>query len=149
LLHEKTRTLKMWEPSVHVETLPAMMNALVEWFGQPPVLTIVDIVQDIIKGEDSPEKYQEAFNALHFTARKFRSTMLAIHHTNRSSSSGDGRIMPKRSDGRYGGEQRADIELGLCAPQENRLRLGVLKNRSGKSGGEHDLEFDPTRGRIG
>ena len=140
-----TFLLRWSEVPVNVETLPLLLNAEIEYLGEPPALTIVDILADLIH-EDSPEAYSTAANALHITARKFHTTLLATHHTNTNNGS----IHPTLNDDRYKAmARRAEIVLGLSRPDEWTLDIEVLKNRDGEKGQRRSLKFQPERGLVG
>lgn len=144
-LAEMTFCMRWSEVGVSAETLEDLLVAEVEFLGEPPALTIVDIIADLI-ADDSPEAYSTTANTLHGTARKFQTTLLAVHHTN----SNNGTLPPTLNDDRYKAmARRAEIVLGLSKPNPRQLRLDVLKNRSGEAGYHQLLPFVPERGRVG
>jgi hypothetical protein len=144
LLSELTLAMRWSEASLTVQTLPQLLEAEVEFLGESPALTIVDIVADLVN-EDSPEAYSSAATALHDTARKFRSTILAAHHTNSNNQY----AAPTLNDDRYKAMgRRAEVVLGL-SKHHDALRLEVLKNRGGRAGYSVFLPFVPERGRVG
>jgi KaiC/GvpD/RAD55 family RecA-like ATPase len=144
-LQAMTFHLRWSEVSITAESLPDLLIAEQEFLGEAPALTVVDLLADLIP-EDGPEAYSTTANALHVTARKFQSTILAVHHTN----SNNGTVPPTLNDDRYKAmARRAEVVLGLSQPNPHQLRLDVLKNRAGRHGCTQHLTFQPEKGRVG
>lgn len=124
--------ISFYDQSVSVEDVDEMIQADKVWFGQTPVLVVVDDVRKLRKDADGEyEAFEHAFFELHQLARKHDTVVLALHHINRKRE-GHGVQPVNLDDLKYGGDFEAEIVLGLWRPVRDRLRIGVLKNRSGE-----------------
>ena len=123
-----------------------LVKAEVEYLGEAPALIIVDVANDLRKGEENVGNVRDVFSVLHKVARRYRCVVLAMHHVKRGFAS-NGKNPPSMDDGLYGGEQVAEVVLGLSRPGAD-LRLDVLKNRAGQAGQHEYLLFHPERGKI-
>src|SRR3990172_1105393 len=131
--------------------LDEMLDAEQEFLGEVPALVVVDVLGDIVEREDY-ESYLETVRALHRTARKQKTVVVALHHLKRGPAS-NGAVKFGLSEGLFGGERSAEIVLGMWEPSRGTVVVAVLKNRTGPADRNGDYSFgmraDLSRSRIG
>lgn len=140
-----------------------VVAAETEYWGEPPIITIVDNAGNLIEKEESAQEYQGIFNALHRVAKNQQTFILALHHLRRKPAASKkdreeeqddpGIESVHSADILYAGGRNANFVLGLSRPTPDRLRVNVLKNRMGlmsPSGKVNThLIFDGARARVG
>lgn len=173
--------IERWEPVVEnlgypirfvdisagAKAIGEMVAAEAEYLGEPPLLTIVDNVSDLVEGEESGQEFARIFRELNHVAKEQNTFVMGLHHIRRKPP-GNKRPCKKcgygederdqgtepvhMSDILYGGDRAVQYLLGLWAPSPGKLRVGVLKNRMGPSnpnGGLYvTLHADLARSRL-
>lgn len=146
------------EPRID-EVLDLLM-AEIEYWGEPPVITIVDNASNLLEKEESSVEYNRIFKALHAAAKKTRTCILALHHLKRQPKKGSacrrcgepepdvGTTPVGLQDGLYAGDREVEILLGLWKPDPGHLTVGVIKNRMGRAGTQTSLICDLERARV-
>jgi hypothetical protein len=128
-----------------------LVHAETEYWGEPPVVTVIDNVADLLQTEESATQYEQIYGELKRIAKENDTLMVALHHLKRRPAKAPGKkdddadedetSMPVHlTDGTFAGEKKANFVLGLWRPQPNKMRVGVLKNRMGpasSTGGLH------------
>lgn len=147
-LGEYVLPLRWSQANVDSGNFEELVKAEVEYLGRSPALIIVDVANDIRRGEENVGNVRDVFIALHKIARRYGTTIMAMHHVKRGFAS-NGKVPPRMDEGQYGGEQVAEVVLSLSRPNTDELRLDVLKNRTGKAGYYVSLPFVQEKGRIG
>lgn len=156
----------MVDHPVDASEVDGLLTAAEEFYGVVPRLVVVDVWRNVVRG-GAYEDYMDAIRELHRVARRRHTTIVVLHHVNRQGGNSDGTKPIRLSDGKYGGEDEAEIVLGLSTPKwvedtlygsihvhEPILRVAVLKNRNGPKDPEGrdvyvDLSIDYERMRIG
>ena len=146
-LDEVVLPLRWSQATVNIDTVDDLVQAEIEYLGETPALVIIDVANDIRKGEENVGNIRDVFSMLHKVARRHRCVVLAMHHVKRGAAS-SGKVKPSMDDGLYGGEQIAEVVLTLWRPNQDQLGLSVEKNRAGQAGYHEYLPFSPERGRI-
>lgn len=125
--------VRMYDLSIESRDLSRLVEAEAEYWGQVPDLVVVDNVGNLVR-EGSYEEHRAVFSDLHRIARRLDTFVVALHHTRRGGTRGG---TPQMASGLYGGEQEAEILLGLSrgpgSPSKGILNCSVLKNRSGNA----------------
>lgn len=111
-----------------------LVEAETEFWGTPPLVTVVDNVSNLVRDADYAE-YRRLFAELHRVARAGDTLLVVLHHVTRSATPGAPLTL---TSGQFAGEQEAEIVLGLWARDGGSLNVSVLKNRNGRA--------DPTGG---
>jgi KaiC/GvpD/RAD55 family RecA-like ATPase len=159
-VHSRTR---FFDRDVGPRVVEEVVEAEAEYWGEPPVMTIIDNAGNLIEKEESAQEYQGIFNALHRVAKNQQTFILALHHLRRKPAASKkdreeeqddpGIDSVHASDILYAGGRNANFVLGVSRPQPDRLRVNVLKNRMGlaSSSGKVNayLTFDGARARVG
>jgi KaiC/GvpD/RAD55 family RecA-like ATPase len=129
------------ELHLDAEDVADFVKAEVEFLGERPDFIVVDVVGDMLNGkEENVGNIRNIFTQLKKVARRFHTTIFALHHVKRGSAA-SGTSVVTLSDGLYGGEQVAPIVLGMWRNQDM-LTVAVLKNRMGKAQADGLLNFD-------
>lgn len=139
--------LRFSDIGMGVDELDDLIEAETQWFGQCPVLMVVDNAGDLVEGEDDPAKFGKVFRALRDIALRREMVVLALHHIKRGDAA-DGDVRPKMSDGIYGGERPSSSVLGLWLPGPGEMAVTILKHRHGAKA-EVKLPVDLSMARIG
>lgn len=139
-LERKAEKIRMYDLTLGSQEIGNLVEADTEYWGVSPALTVVDNVGNLVR-EGTFEDFRRTFSDLHRVARVHDTFVLALHHTKRRSGHTAGKT-PSLTSGQFTGEQEAEIVLGLSRPHEDRLRVAILKNRSGKSEPNGDYYFD-------
>jgi hypothetical protein len=115
------------------QEIDEMVVGLEEYYGDPPVMLVLDNLGDIVP-EESVSAYEQVIKGLRSIAHSRKVFVVALHHTRRGSSDdmvGTGRVPLTLRDAAYAGEKRADLVLGLWRPSQDELRVSLLKRRDG------------------
>jgi len=134
------------------EELGEIVEAECEFWGEPPRLTIVDNIGDMVTDESSAE-YNSAFRELGRIAKRHDTHVLALHHLNRGPAA-DGDKSPTMRSLNYAGERKAEAILGLWSPDgsSEKMNVSVIKNRMGPANPTGKLfsalDLDLTRVQI-
>lgn len=117
------------------------VQAETEYWGEPPAITIVDNLANILEHEETASEYRRILRDLHRTAKDHDTLVIALHHLRkrppRARGKADeeewdeGSIPVHLSDALYESDKDAQIVLGLWRPSWNQMSVGVLKNRMG------------------
>lgn len=158
-VHSRTR---FFADDIGPKAVDELVEAEAEYWGEPPIVTIIDNVGNLIEKEESAQEYQGVFNALSRMAKRRQTFVLCLHHLRRKPAASkkereaeqdDPGIEPVHSsDILYAGGRNANFVLGLSRPQPDRLRINVLKNRMGLMSPAGKvatyLSFDGARSRV-
>ena len=158
-IHSRTR---FFDRDVAPKVVEEVVAAEREYWGEPPILTIIDNVGNLIEKEESAAEYQGIFNSLHKAAKNQSTFVLALHHLrrkpagtkrDRAQQDDPGIESVHASDTLYAGGRTSNFVLGLSRPEPNRLRINVLKSRMGRANPtgmvSTYLTFDGARARVG
>lgn len=120
-----------------------VVTAETEYWGDTPILTIVDNLQNLLEQEEGAAEYRRILRDLHRVAKEHDTLVMALHHLRRqppkrrSDKDDDdleddpGAKPVHLDDALYEGDKEAQFVLGLWRPQWNRMHVGILKNRMG------------------
>lgn len=139
-----------------------LVRAETEYWGEPPALTIVDNLGDLLEEGESAAEYRRILLELKRVAVENDTLVVALHHLRKRPSKarsqddddeGDEGTQPVHvGDALYESDKHAKFVLGLWRPQPDRMAVGVLKNRMGpaaRNGSLHvTLEANLERMRI-
>jgi len=150
-LKVRQRTLPMMlDAPVRASQVDEVVQAFEEYYSEKPEIVVVDNLKDVVDS-DTYEAHRMAVRTLHQVAKKHRTTILLLHHLNRTSRAGDGYSAPSQSDGQFTGEQDSEFILGLWRDEYAGsliMNVRVLKNRFGPKGFDVRLFFDQERMRF-
>lgn len=140
LIEKRGKMLRTYDVSLNnVKELLDLVKAEKEFWGEAPVLTVVDNVSNLLT-EGGYDEYRKIFIDLHRVARMGETCVVALHHVKRPTN-GD----PKLTlySGQYTGEQEAEMVVGLWShtPASPLLQFSVLKNRSGEASSDGSLSY--------
>lgn len=140
------------ELHIDAEDVGDLLKAEVEFLGEAPEFVVVDVVGDLLNGkEENVGAIRNIFTQLKKSARRFHTTVLALHHVKRGQAA-SGTDTVRLADGLYAGEGVAQIVLGMWRVDPKILRVAVLKNRMGKAHAEgllaENLSVDYSRGLV-
>jgi replicative DNA helicase len=131
-------TLIIEEGHVTVNYIQLAVEALTEWIGKSPPLVIIDNLIDlVVEGHTYHDNkfYAESLPQLKQMARELDFCVMLLHHVTRTDSSGNrhgqGNRPVRLTDLFYGGERTARHVWGVYIPQDNELRVQILKNQDG------------------
>jgi KaiC/GvpD/RAD55 family RecA-like ATPase len=132
---------------VDVTTFEELVLAEKEYLGEYPKLIVVDVAQDILRGQEDVGNVRRIFRTLHNIGRKCGAVVLVLHHVKRGDAA-DGNQYVGMADGLYGGEQIVEVIISLWREGEGRLAMHLAANRQGPSGQTIHLNVDYMRARI-
>jgi hypothetical protein len=118
--------VRIYDILLRPKNLADLVKAETEYWGEPPALTVVDNVSNMMQ-EGGYEEYRTIFTELHHVARATNTCVLALHHIKRGTA---GSVLGLYS-GQYAGEQEAEMVLGLWSNHSGVLNISIDKNRSG------------------
>lgn len=133
--------------SLSTGALEGVVEAESIYFGESPALVIVDVLGELVQGEENVEKVSQVVGDLKVIAREAHSCVLALHHL-RDGAANAGDAPVQLSDFRYEKGRYAEVVFGLWRPSQGSLAMRVLKNRAGPRGDTNYLTFDPGRGYV-
>jgi hypothetical protein len=129
-LKQRAAHVRMYDVNVNARETLQLVNAETEFWGEPPVITVIDNVSNLVR-EGGYEEYRNLFVSLHRVARMGNTFVLALHHVTRGHV---GRHVPLTlASGQYSGEQEAELVLGLWSKHPDYMNVSVLKNRLGQA----------------
>lgn len=143
-LERQAQNLRMYDLTIGTKELMDLVLAEKQYWGKSPSLLVVDNVSNLLKTATYDE-YRTIFIDLHKIARRGDTCVVALHHTRRDEV---GAL--SLHSGQYGGEQEAEIVVGLWRREQpglmdelghRSIRVGVLKNRNGIADTTTDLMF--------
>lgn len=142
-LHEQAELPIRWsELPLTSDQIQDFLRAEVEFLGETPVLVVVDVLTDMLGGaEENVGEVRRIVRELKKAAKKFRTTVVVLHHIKRGKAA-NGTSTVTLQDGLYGGEQDAQIVLGLWRPAEQTMTVATLKNRRGVANADGFLNAD-------
>ena len=144
---EKTRpTLVFERGSVTVEGIELRLEALTEWFGEPPKIVFIDNLIDlIVEGTTHGDTsfYTKCLPALKRMANKYNSAVIALHHVTRGGNAGhaDGRSGIQMNTLLHAGEREARHVWGVYNDGEGTITVQVLKQQDGPADPDGHLEI--------
>jgi len=145
-LHDTEIPMRWCDLNLSTGALNELVQAEAIYFGQTPALVIVDVLAELVQGEESVEGVSAVVSDLKTIAREQHCCVVALHHL-RDGIAGAGNSPVSLQDFRYEKGRYAEIMFGLWRAG-NDLAMRVLKNRSGARGAEAYLTFDPARGYV-
>lgn len=147
----RQRTLPMMiDAPVLAKDVSQVVESFEEFYSIKPELVVIDNLKDVVEA-DTYEAHRAAVRELHRVAKRYGTTLLVLHHINRSSLAGEGTRPPSIRDGQFTGEQDSEFMLGLWQSDflgQTMLNIRVLKNRFGPHGMDVQLQFDQSRMRL-
>jgi hypothetical protein len=124
-----------------VRSVGELVRAETEYWGEPPALTIVDNLGDLLEEGESAAEYRRILLELKRIAVDNDTLVVALHHLRKrpaksrsqdDDDEGDEGTQPVHvGDALYESDKHAKFVLGLWRPQPDRMAVGVLKNRMG------------------
>jgi replicative DNA helicase len=153
-LHDQTSLPIRWSAlDITVDEFSEFIQAEIEFLGEAPVLVVVDVLTDMLGGEENVGEIRHIVKGLKRVAKKVRTTVVVLHHIKRGrAATGTSRVTLQ--DGLYGGEQDAPFVLGLWKPNgaAETMTVAILKNRRGPMNPDGfmtvDLRADLSHARI-
>lgn len=136
------------ERAYTARTVGELIRAETEFWGEPPALTIVDNLGNLLEEQESAGEYRRILGELHRAAKENDTLVVALHHLRKrpakvrekDNNEGDEGTQPVHlSDALYESDKEAQFVLGLWRPQPTRMAVGVLKNRMGPANRNGDL----------
>lgn len=146
-LNDSEIPIRWCDLSLSTGALDAVVSAESIYFGVTPALVIVDVLGELVQGEESVEKVSAVVADLKVISRERHCCVLALHHL-RDGQANAGDAPVQLSDFRYEKGRYAEVVFGLWRPSSGALAMRVLKNRSGPRGDTSYLTFDPARGYV-
>ena len=142
--------------SMGTRTIGEVVVAETEYWGEPPLLTIVDNIGDLVEKEESAPEYARIFRELKEVARDHETCVMGLHHLRRKppttgrNEEDDPTTKPVHlHELLYAGGRNVQFALGLWRPESDVMRVGVLKNRMGPASAAGrlftELRFNPAR----
>lgn len=133
-LRERDRQLPMmFDYPVKASEVDEVVQSFEEFYSQAPSLIVVDNLKNIT-GAATYEAFNDSVLEMIRVAKKHKTAVLLLHHTNRQSLG-----PPHLRSGKFAGEDDAPFVLGLSQGWDNfigkTLNVSVLKNRFG----QHDI----------
>ena len=132
---------------LHDGNFKDLVEAEREYLGEYPSLIVVDVAQDLMRGEENVGNVRKVFRSLHNLARRTGAVVLALHHVKRGDAAG-GSMFVRMEDGLYGGEQIAEIVLTMWRAGPDKLAMYLAKNRQGPDGMTVNLHCDYARAKV-
>jgi hypothetical protein len=153
--------IRYCDATTTVREIGELLAAETEYWGESPMLTIVDNLSDVLEGEEGAGEYRQILLGLKRVAQRHDTLVVGLHHLrkrpatkrDRDNEDADEGTQPVHiSDALFPVDQHAQYVLGLWRPQPNRMAVGILKNRMGpmsRLGNLHvTLNADLARMRI-
>ena len=122
--------------SIRAHSVQEVIRSETEYWGEPPAIVIVDNMKNLLEKEESAAEYERLLGELHTAARDTNSFVMVLHHVIRPKRDEKDKVLTRPltlTDGMYAGERDVSWLLGLWRPQDDRLRVAVLKNRMGRA----------------
>lgn len=126
-----------------VREIDELVRAETEYWGEPPLVTVVDNLSNVLEKEEGAGEYRRALAGLHKVGKQNDTMVMALHHlrrqppkkrvTENDDNDDEGTKPVHLEDALYEGDKEAQFVLGLWRPQWNRMAVGVLKNRMGEA----------------
>ncbi len=132
---------------LHDANFHELVEAETEYLGEPPAMVVVDVAQDLMRGEENVGNVRRVFRSLHNLGRRSGAVVLALHHVKRGDAAG-GSMFVRMEDGLYGGEQIAEIVLTMWRATPGKLSMYLAKNRQGPDGQTINLNVDYARAKV-
>lgn len=146
-LRDQELPIRWSQAGINDANFEELVMAESEYLGQPPGLIIVDVVMDLLRGEENVGNVRRIFRTLHNTGRKYGATVLALHHVKRGdAASGDFAV--RMEDGLYSGEGIAEVVLTAWRSGRG-IQLYLAKNRQGIDGVATHLPVEYAKARVG
>lgn len=146
-LKDSELPIRWCDLSLSTGALNELVAAEAIYFGETPALVIVDVLGELVQGEESVEKVSGVVADLKVISREHHTCVLALHHL-RDGFAGSGDAAVQLSDFRYEKGRYAEVVFGLWRPSPGALAMRILKNRSGPRGDTTYLRFDPGSGYV-
>ena len=139
-------TLVFERGAVTIEGIELRLEALAEWFGEPPKMVFVDNLIDlIVEGTTHGDTsfYTKALPALKRMANKYNTAVIALHHVTRGGNAGhaDGRSGIQMNTLLHAGEREARHVWGVYNDGDSVINVQVLKQQDGAADPSGELEI--------
>ena len=139
-------TLVFERGSVTIEGIELRLEALAEWFGEPPKLVFIDNLIDlIVEGTTHGDTsfYTKALPMLKRMANKYNCAVIALHHVTRGGNAGhaDGRSGIQMNTLLHAGEREARHVWGVYNDGTDTVNVQVLKQQDGAADPSGKLEI--------
>lgn len=157
-LKELNLPLRFSDRTYSIKEIDHLVVAETEFWGRPPVITVVDNVADLLEEEESAAEYHRIFGGLRKLAKQRNTMVMALHHLRRKpprygvTEVDQGAKPVMKTDILYGGDREVQYLLGLQRLRSDTLRVSVLKNRMGMADPSSsifaDLRVDYSRSSL-
>ena len=139
-------TLVFERGAVTVDGIELRLEALTEWFGEPPKLVFIDNLIDlIVEGTTHGDTsfYTKALPMLKRMANKYNCAVIVLHHVNKGSGTAvaDGRHGIQMNSLLHAGEREARHVWGVYNDGIDTLQVQVLKQQDGPADPDGKLEI--------
>lgn len=142
------------ELHLKADDISDFLKAEVEYLGEAPDFVVVDVISDLMGSlEESSSAYSHIMTELKKAARRFQTTIFALHHVSEGAAS-SGTQPVKLRDILYKSPGRiAPIVLGMWRNGTGILTVAILKNRMGRANADaigvtFDLRVDYSRAKV-
>lgn len=146
-LQGQSLPLRWSQGAVHDGNFQELLDAEYEYLGEYPAFVVVDVVMDLMRGEENAGSVRRIFRSLHGAARRTGAVVLALHHVKRGDAA-SGTVFVKMDDGLYGGEGIAEVVLTMWRAGGDKLAMNLAKNRQGSDGQTALLSVDYARAKV-
>lgn len=133
--------------ALHDGSFMELVEAEAEYLGEYPRMIVVDVVMDLMRGEENAGNVRRVFRSLHSVGRRTGAVVLALHHVKRGDAA-SGSTFVRMEDGLYGGEGIAEIVLTMWRAGTDKLAMYLAKNRQGADGQTQLLACDYARAKV-
>jgi len=139
-------TLVFERGAVTIDGIELRLDALAEWFGEPPKLVFIDnlidlMIDGVTHGDTS--FYTKALPALKRMANKYNTAVICLHHVVKGSGTktADGRTAIEMNQLLHAGEREARHVWGVYNDGEGTVNVQVLKQQDGPADPNGSLEL--------
>ena len=148
-LEELQMQTRFCDRTMVARTVGEVVAAEAEYWGEPPLITVIDNTMNFLEKEESAGEYRRVFHELRSVAREQDTLVMALHHLRKKppkamkdddDDQDEGTQRVRLSDALYDADKEAQFVLGLHRPIPSLLNVGVLKNRMGPSSSQGRLE---------
>jgi hypothetical protein len=137
-----------WSQSdLHDGNFNELVEAEREYWGEYPKFIVVDVVMNLLRGEEGLGSVQRIFRSLQQIGRRTGAVVLALHHVVSGDAAG-GSLFVRMEDGMYEKGRIPEIVLTMWRSGTDQLTMHLAKNRQGPDGASVQLNCDYSRARV-
>lgn len=147
--------VRFFARSIHLQGLGEVVVAETEYWGESPAIVVVDNMKNLIEKEESQPEYERIIGELHKIARDQNVFVLALHHVVRPLRDQKDKVRSRpitMTEGMFAGERDVSFVFGLWRPQDDHLKVAILKNRMGRDAPDGSLfatlDFNGATARV-